>query len=72
MGNKLANDYYEYQLPGNFRRIGPNTGPEECARFVRDKYIKKIFAPKDYQTPVQEFHENKKKGMKVDLTVPKE
>jgi len=72
VGNKLANDYYEYKLPHDFRRITINTGPEECSRFVKDKYIKKIFSPPNYPTPVEEFHQNKEKGMKVDLHVPKE
>jgi len=72
VGNKLANDYYEYKLPHNFRRITMNTTPEDCFRFVKDKYIKKNFAPPNYPTPVEEFLQNKEKGLKVELTVPKE
>lgn len=72
VGNKLANDYYEFKLPKGFRRLDSTANPEEFARFVRDKYIKKAFAPPGYPTPVEEFLENKKKGLVVDLSFAKQ
>lgn len=72
VGNKLSNDFYEYKLPKDFKRLNVNSSPEECTRFVREKYIKKAYAPPNYTDPVTEFLLNKEKGLKVDLTVRKE
>lgn len=71
VGNTLANDYYEYKLPKNFKRLDSNANPEEFSRFVKDKYIRKQFAPPNYSTPVEDFLNNKKNGLVVDLSFAK-
>jgi len=72
IGNKLANDFYEFKLPKDMKRLDVNSSPEECSRFVRDKYIKKNYAPTNFTDPVTELLLKKEKGMKVELVVPKE
>jgi stromal membrane-associated protein len=64
IGNKLANDYYEYKMPVGYRKPGANSTPEECRRFVDEKYIRKAFSPPGYQEPVKDFLACKAQGTK--------
>jgi len=61
VGNQLANDYYEQSMTSGYRKPGANSTPEECRRFVDEKYIRKAFAPKGQPEPVKEFIECRKK-----------
>jgi len=67
VGNKIGNDFYEYDMPTGFRKPNTNTSPEECRRFIDQKYIKKTWAPSGYQDPVKEFVEARKKGVKPNF-----
>lgn len=67
VGNKLANDFYEYKMPSGYRKPGANSSPEECRRFVDEKYIRKAFAPQGHQEPVKEFLACRKKGVEPDF-----
>jgi hypothetical protein len=62
-GNKVSNDYYEYKMPVSLRKPNSNSTMEQVRKFVDDKYIRKTFAPPNYPTPVQEFLQNKEKGI---------
>lgn len=62
VGNKIANSYYENKMTNTSRRPGPNSSMEECRKFVDDKYIKKIWAPRDSEEPVKEYHRSVKTG----------
>ena len=59
VGNKLANDYWEYQLPKGFRKPNINSSVEEIRKFINDKYILKKFIPNGFKDPVTEFLEEK-------------
>jgi hypothetical protein len=39
-GNAVANEYYEYKLPSDFRRPSDDPGVE---KFIRNKYDKKLY-----------------------------
>jgi hypothetical protein len=69
VGNKLANDYYEYRMPSSLRKLDETSSNQQCAKFIQEKYVKKIYCPPNYPSPVKEFLENKEKGVKPDVTV---
>jgi len=68
VGNKIANDYYEHKMPTGYRKPGANSSPEECRRFVDEKYIKKAFVPAGYQEPVKELIACRKNGTDPDFS----
>jgi len=59
-------------MSNGYRKPGPNSTPEECRRFVDEKYIKKSFSPAGYQDPVKEFVAAREKGTKPDFGWTKE
>mmetsp|Transcript_34201 Transcript_34201/g.30932 ORF Transcript_34201/g.30932 Transcript_34201/m.30932 type:complete len:233 (-) Transcript_34201:660-1358(-) len=67
VGNKLANDYYEFKLPKGFSRLDSSASMTQCRKFVDEKYVNKKYVPKGYPEPVKEFVENRAKGVTVDL-----
>jgi len=67
VGNKLANDYYEHNMSSGYRKPAVNSTPEECRRFVDEKYIRKAWAPKGHPEPVKEFVECRKTGTKPNF-----
>jgi len=64
VGNKLANDFYEYKMPSGYRKPTANSSPEECRRFIDEKYIRKAFSPPGFPEPVKEFLAAREKGEK--------
>jgi len=68
VGNKIANDYYEHKMPTGYRKPGANSSPEECRRFVDEKYVKKAFIPAGHREPVKEFVDCRTKGTKPDFS----
>ena len=62
VGNKIANEYYEYKIPTYYKNINFRSSMHECAKFVDDKYIRKLFAPQGIKHPVQRYMENIAKG----------
>ena len=68
VGNKVANDFYEHTMSNFSRKPGANSSPEECRRFVDDKYIHKKFAAEGFQEPVKDFVASKAKGTKPDFS----
>lgn len=68
VGNGIANDYYEHKMPTGYRKPGANSSPEECRRFVDEKYIRKAFVPSGHREPVKEFVDCRTKGSKPDFT----
>jgi len=68
VGNKIANDYYEHKMPTGFRKPGANSSPEECRRFVDEKYIRKAFVPANFAEPVKDFVACRTKGTKPDFS----
>jgi len=71
-GNKVSNDYYEFKMPSGYRKPTTNYTMEQCRKFVDEKYIKKLFAPPEFPTPVQEFLANREKGVIKQPTLHKE
>jgi stromal membrane-associated protein len=67
VGNKVANDYYEHKMPTGYRKPGSNSSPEECRKFVDEKYIRKAFVPTGYQEPVKELIASRKNGSDPDF-----
>lgn len=57
-GNRVANEYFEAQLPADFRRPGgPNIEGKpslELANFIRDKYTRKFASPSSSWPPTQQ------------------
>lgn len=72
VGNKLANDYYEYRMPSSLRKLDESSSPQQCSKFIQEKYVKKNYAPTNFPSPVKEFLENKEKGVKPEMPLPKE
>lgn len=68
VGNRIANDYYENRMPTGYRKPGANSSPEECRRFVDEKYVKKAFAPSGFREPVKDFVDCRNKGTKPDFS----
>jgi hypothetical protein len=60
IGNKVANDYWEYKLPSGFKRLDEQSKDKEYQLFVNSKYIKKNYAPGNYPDPVKEWNQYKK------------
>ena len=53
VGNGMANEFYEAEIPRGYKKITCDSTMEECWKFVNDKYVKKLFAPKDKRTPAE-------------------
>eukprot|EP00331_Platyophrya_macrostoma_P006842 CAMPEP_0176428020 /NCGR_PEP_ID=MMETSP0127-20121128/12915_1 /TAXON_ID=938130 /ORGANISM="Platyophrya macrostoma, Strain WH" /LENGTH=455 /DNA_ID=CAMNT_0017809651 /DNA_START=23 /DNA_END=1390 /DNA_ORIENTATION=- len=62
VGNKIANEYWEYNVPSYFKKPDLSTSLEDVFEMVKTKYVKASFAPKDRMNPVKEFLEAKKDG----------
>jgi stromal membrane-associated protein len=71
-GNKVSNDYYEFKMPNGYRKPTSNHTMEQCRKFVDEKYVKKLFAPPKFPTPVEEFLSNREKGVIKQPTLHKE
>jgi len=68
VGNRVANDFYEHRIPTGYRKPGANSSPEECRRFVDEKYVKRNFAPAGFREPVKDFVDCRTKGTKPDFS----
>jgi len=68
VGNKVASDFYEHRMPTGYRKPGANSSPEECRRFVDEKYVKRNFAPAGHREPVKEFVDCRSKGSKPNFS----
>lgn len=68
VGNRIANDYYEHRMPTGSRKPGANSSPEECRRFVDEKYVKKQYIPAGFREPVKDFIDCRAKGAKPDFS----
>lgn len=62
VGNKLANDFYEYNLPSYFKKPDISTSLDEVFEMVQKKYVKALYTPKDRLSPVKEFLEARADG----------
>ncbi len=71
-GNKISNDFYEYKMPSGYHRPTTQSTMDACSRFVNEKYIKKLFSPPKYPTPVEEFVANRSNGVIKAPTLVKE
>jgi len=60
VGNRIANNYWEYNVPSYFKKPDITTSMEDVRKIVDDKYIKRKYAPKDFQSPIEEFVEARK------------
>jgi hypothetical protein len=72
VGNKLANDFWEYKLPNSLKKPNLNSNPEDIKKFVNEKYIKKLFAPAGFTDPVKEYKDSKARGIPTKPSIPKE
>ncbi|KAL3679960.1 hypothetical protein R1sor_022916 [Riccia sorocarpa] len=58
IGNERAASYWESSVPAGYSRPGPASGNEEVENWIRDKYERKLFCPRDSAPPtVPEFQE---------------
>eukprot|EP00826_Nyctotherus_ovalis_P027731 TRINITY_DN216_c0_g1_i8.p1 TRINITY_DN216_c0_g1~~TRINITY_DN216_c0_g1_i8.p1 ORF type:complete len:245 (-),score=68.24 TRINITY_DN216_c0_g1_i8:228-962(-) len=60
MDNEAANEYWEYKLPKDFRRLKESSSADEVWRFIQRKYVRKEFVPKNAADPVTEYKESPK------------
>lgn len=63
IGNKVANDFWEYKMPVGYRKPTVSSTQFELEKFVQEKYMKRAFAPPDFIDPVTEFLEARKNGV---------
>ncbi|KAH7824318.1 Stromal Membrane Associated Protein C [Monocercomonoides exilis] len=52
IGNTLSNAYYEANITSTFRRPKPSDEQITREKFVRDKYVRKLWADKSHPPPV--------------------
>jgi stromal membrane-associated protein len=72
VGNKIANDFYEAKLPNGYRKPNNHYTMAQVAKFVDEKYIKKLYVVQKSPTPVEEFVANRKEGIMRPPTLVKE
>jgi hypothetical protein len=53
--NELVNDYWEYKLPSGFSKPSDQTPNRIIADFIRNKYVRKAYIPKNAVDPVTEY-----------------
>ena len=68
IGNKIANEYFEYKMPTSYRKPNVNSSMSDLERFVHDKYVKRLFSPPDFVDPVTEYLDAKKNGTDLNST----
>jgi len=49
-GNKRANEYWEYNLPKDYRRPTENSTMADLEKFIRAKYEKKLWVRDDLRS----------------------
>lgn len=64
LDNEIANDYWEYKLPSSVKKPTESSAPEVAWQFIQNKYVKKLYAPKNTLDPVTEYKQNKISGGK--------
>ena len=63
------NEYYEYNMPDH-KKPDQTTATDSVKRFIKEKYVKKIWINDDEDDPVELFHSGKfEKRMKKKLTI---
>lgn len=68
IGNKIANEYFEYKMPTSYRKPNVNSSMSDLERFVHDKYVKRLFSPPEFVDPVTEYLDAKKNGTDLNPT----
>ena len=68
VGNKIANEYFEYKMPTSYRKPNVNSSMQDLERFVHDKYVKRLFSPPEFVDPVTEYLDAKKNGTELNPT----
>ncbi|OAE32559.1 hypothetical protein AXG93_2374s1020 [Marchantia polymorpha subsp. ruderalis] len=51
IGNERAASYWESQVPDGYIRPSPKSTNEEVEKWIRDKYEKKLYCPRDSPPP---------------------
>ena len=64
--NEIANEYWEYKLPASFKRPQESTEPAVSWQFIKDKYVKKLYTPKNANDPVTEYITNSTRSFSSD------
>ena len=59
LGNEKANEYWEYRIPNYYKVNKGNMNDLLLWKFIRDKYLKRLFVPKDTSDPVTIYYEEK-------------
>ncbi|PHJ26021.1 gtpase activating protein for arf protein, partial [Cystoisospora suis] len=57
IGNELANEYYEYRLPKDYKKATRGDDPIAMENWIRMKYERKSFVPKGLPEPWQAVEE---------------
>ncbi len=55
IGNKIANNYWENNMPKHVKKLDLGSSMDEIQRFVNEKYIKKAYISPTVRHPVQEY-----------------
>lgn len=55
VGNKIANEFWEFNMPKYYQKPNMNSSLEDLIYFTNEKYLKGMFSPKNRANPVEEF-----------------
>eukprot|EP00826_Nyctotherus_ovalis_P001713 TRINITY_DN10299_c0_g3_i1.p1 TRINITY_DN10299_c0_g3~~TRINITY_DN10299_c0_g3_i1.p1 ORF type:complete len:275 (+),score=28.87 TRINITY_DN10299_c0_g3_i1:24-827(+) len=67
LDNATANEYWECTLPSNCTRPSQYTSDTAAWKFMQDKYINQLFAPKHKLDPVASHYRKKDLAIKADI-----
>ena len=62
--NKIANAYWEFNIPHDYIKPNFDSKNEEILKFVKNKYVHKLFAPKDTKNPLEKYKNKKEREKK--------
>lgn len=65
IGNKIANEYWEFKMPIGYKKPTVSSSQTELEKFVQDKYVKRLFSPPEFVDPVTEYLDAKKNGAQI-------
>ena len=59
MNNAASNAYWEAKLPSNYAKPAGNASDYEVRKFIKDKYVLRVYVDPDEDDPVTAYHNGK-------------
>ena len=59
MNNAASNAYWEAKLPSNYTKPSGNSSDYEVRKFIKDKYVLRVYVDPDEDDPVTAYHNGK-------------